>query len=246
MFTLEEGAGEPLLLVHGWGSDGHEWNPHVAALAERYRVIVPDLPGHGRSPALDRTTPRTIAAELARSLDEPVFAVGHSMGALVVTILAVEHPELVRAVVGLDPGYGVHPEWTQYLTPVLSGPDPVAAALEMVEWCFRPATPASVRTAHRRRVAGTPAHVLVQALAGIYTDADAIGLRPASEKYLARRRCPALSIWSEGDRARWEEPYATSVRWRGVGHYLHEERPEEFVDALVGWLTREAVPDGTA
>ncbi|WP_409470784.1 alpha/beta fold hydrolase [Streptomyces sp. HC307] len=44
-------AGAPaLLLVHGWGGDGREWSPHAEALAGRFRVVVPDLRGHGRSP----------------------------------------------------------------------------------------------------------------------------------------------------------------------------------------------------
>jgi pimeloyl-ACP methyl ester carboxylesterase len=237
VFRVEEGAGERLLLVHGWGSDGHEWDQHVAALAQRYRVIVPDLPGHGRSVPLARTVPRTIAAELAGALDGPVIAVGHSMGAQVVTILAVEYPELVRAVVGLDPGYGVLPAVAPYVSQVIDADDPVKAALAMVEWCFTPATPDAVRTAHRRRVAGTPPHVLSQALAGIFTDDDAIGMRPASEAYLVRRHCPVLSIWADAERAAWEEPFASTVlAWPGAGHYLHEERPDEFLAALTGWL----------
>lgn len=247
MFRVEAGSGEPLLLLHGWGSDGGEWGQHVAPLAERYRVIVPDLPGHGRSPALPRTTPRTIAAVLAAELDGPVVAVGHSMGAIVVNILAIEHPHLVRAIVGVDPGYGIQPVLAPYLAHVieeLGGEDPLPAALAMVEWCFTPETPEAVRDAHRKRVAATPPRVLEQALAGIFTDPDAIGLRPASEAYLVRRACPALSIWADADRAAWEQPFATVVHVAGAGHYLHEERPAAFLDAATTWL--EGARHGTA
>jgi pimeloyl-ACP methyl ester carboxylesterase len=247
MFRTDTGTGEPLLLLHGWGSDGGEWDQHVGPLAERYRVIVLDLPGHGGSPALPRTTPRTIAAALASELDGPVIAVGHSMGAIVVNILAIEHPDLVRAVVGVDPGYGIRPALAPYLAQVveaLGGDDPMTAALAMVEWCFTPETPEAVRDAHRKRVTSTPPAVLQQALAGIFTDADAIGLRPASEAYLARRACPALSIWADADRAAWEEPFATVVHVAGAGHYLHEERPTDFLDAVTTWL--EGARHGTA
>ncbi len=264
LFHTVEGAGEPLLLVHGWGSHGHEWDQHVAALAERHRVIVPDLRGHGRSPVPDHdNTPRAMAADLAELLEaevpgDPVVAVGHSMGAQVVSVLAVERPELVRAVVALDAGYGVLATIAPYLAQVvetLGGEDPIGAALAMEEWSFTPATPPAVRAAHRRSIAGTPPHVLAQAFAAIFTAPDAFGLRPASEKYLAGRRVPVLSVWADPDRAEWEEPLLTEpasrvVTWPGAGHYLHEERPAEFLTLLGEWLAalpaREAVRDGQA
>jgi pimeloyl-ACP methyl ester carboxylesterase len=199
-----------------------------------------------------------MAADLARFLDGPVIAVGHSMGAQVVSILAVERPEVVRAVVALDPGYGVPAPVQPYLTQVvdaLTGQDPISAALAMEEWCFTPATPPVVRAAHRRRIAATPPHVLAQALAGIFTDPDAIGFRAASEVYLTKRRCPVLSIWADPARADWERsllahPWSRSLNWPGAGHYLHEERPAQFLAALDGWLAaltpQEAVLDGQA
>ena len=45
------GSGPPLLLLHGRTGSGQIWMPHLDALGERYTVIVPDLPGHGRSTA---------------------------------------------------------------------------------------------------------------------------------------------------------------------------------------------------
>ena len=46
---LEAGAGEPLLLLHGWPTSSHLWRNVIPRLAERRRVIAPDLPGFGRS-----------------------------------------------------------------------------------------------------------------------------------------------------------------------------------------------------
>lgn len=43
------GSGPPLLLLHGMTRTGREWDPWLDELGERYTVIVPDLPGHGRS-----------------------------------------------------------------------------------------------------------------------------------------------------------------------------------------------------
>ena len=49
MYYEEHGQGEPLFLLHGFGGSGSAWEPWVTELAKRYRVIVPDLRGHGHS-----------------------------------------------------------------------------------------------------------------------------------------------------------------------------------------------------
>jgi pimeloyl-ACP methyl ester carboxylesterase len=50
---LQYGTGESLLLIHGKGSSGADWEFQVRALERHFRVIVPDLPGSGYSPAFD-------------------------------------------------------------------------------------------------------------------------------------------------------------------------------------------------
>jgi pimeloyl-ACP methyl ester carboxylesterase len=83
------GRGAPCLLVHGFASDGASWLPFISPLLHRYRFIMPDLRGFGRSRAvpLQASCPLTCyaqdLADVARSLalsDLPV--VGMSMGAL--------------------------------------------------------------------------------------------------------------------------------------------------------------------
>jgi pimeloyl-ACP methyl ester carboxylesterase len=102
-------------------------------------------------------------------------------------------------------------------------------------------TPPGLATWHRRRVMGMPQHVLAQAYAGMYTDADAFGTRLAAEAVLARRRCPTLALYSHEEPASWERglpapPGSTVVCWPGTGHYLHEEHPGDFVVVLRKWL----------
>jgi pimeloyl-ACP methyl ester carboxylesterase len=105
-----------VLLVHGWGSAARTFDVLAARLAERYRVIVPDLRGHGASPAgseRHRWTVRAMVgdlAALARSVERPLVAVGHSLGGQMVSTLAARYPELVAGLVVLDPAYGAGPE----------------------------------------------------------------------------------------------------------------------------------------
>lgn len=109
------GEGPTLLLLHGAGSATHSFRDLMPRLASRFRVIAPDLPGHGFS-----TTPgaraqslpgmaRAIAA-LLRALDAaPEIAVGHSAGAAVSARLALDKvidPKLIVALNGAFMPFG--------------------------------------------------------------------------------------------------------------------------------------------
>lgn len=252
----DDGTSErpPLLLVHGWGTDSHQWSWHIDALtAAGHRVIAPDLRGHGYSSVPETgNTPRAMAADLKALLDvlgvRQVVAIGHSMGAQVVSFLAVEHPDRVRALVAVDPGYGMSDDIARgfpRMVASLRGPRPHEAAEAIDEWCTNAATPAVVRRWHKRRLHGMAPHVLAEAMEAMFVAPDAIGARPASEEYLVRRTCPVLSIWSDAGRAAWEsrllkDPASRVVCWEGSSHRLHEERPAEFVHLVTGWLRRVA------
>ena len=106
------GDGEPLLLIHGLGSSTRDWETQVRCLAERYRVVAPDLRGHGRSdkPPGPYSIPLFAGdiAELMGSLDSvPAHVVGISLGGFVGFQLAVDHPELVRSLVVVNSAPGL-------------------------------------------------------------------------------------------------------------------------------------------
>ncbi|MGI5168171.1 alpha/beta fold hydrolase [Spirillospora sp. CA-253888] len=242
----------PLLLVHGFGADSHDWAFHIRGLvAAGHRVIAPDLRGHGYSSAPGTGyRPQDLAGDLARLLDllgiERVTAFGHSMGALVVSALAVEHPARVRALVCVDPGYGQPPEVAAMFPPMieaLRGDDPYSVALANDRWCYTPASPAWLREWHRRKILGTSPQALAQAFAAMYEGEGQFGVRPAADAYLARRDCPVLSCWSavQSASADWENglfkhPASRALAWPGGGHRLHAERPAEFLLVVNQWL----------
>ena len=98
------GAGQPLVLVHGLGGIIENWSALAPALAERHRVLVPDLPGHGRSAPLpeardiDALTEAVLAIADGEEIGGAVWF-GHSLGGLVAVRAAVLRPETVRGVV---------------------------------------------------------------------------------------------------------------------------------------------------
>ncbi|MFC4564659.1 alpha/beta fold hydrolase [Nocardiopsis mangrovi] len=262
MFYSDDGpaaAPRPLLLVHGWGADSHEWVQHLPGLAAGNRILAPDLRGHGYSGVPDQgNTPRAMAADLAALLDRartgPVAAVGHSMGGQVVGHLALERPDLVGAVVTVDPAYGygrgLAPAFTR-MAEELRGPDPIAAALALDAWDYTDDTPPWIRAWHTRRLLAARPHVLAESFAAMFAEPGAVGVRPASDAFVGRRRQPTLSFWSDAGRADWERavlahPRSRSVHRPGTGHRLHEEHPGDFVRDLLHWLGAPAPGPATA
>ena len=98
------GTGAPLLLVAGLAADNSYWVPVVDALAAKYRVILLDNRGSGRTTPLDAATGIGTMADdciaLVRHLGLPkVHLAGHSMGGMIVQDCAIRHPDLVDRIV---------------------------------------------------------------------------------------------------------------------------------------------------
>lgn len=102
------GSGQDLLLIHGTAAATHSWRDVLPILATRYRVIAPDMPGHGFTdlPPTSRLSLPGMAQALAallRTLEaQPVVAVGHSAGAAVALRLALDEKIVPRAIVSLN------------------------------------------------------------------------------------------------------------------------------------------------
>lgn len=103
-------AGEPLVCLHGVTAWGGHFAGLAAALGERYRVLAPDLLGHGSSPSEPPWRIVDHVDALAATL-EPVPAtwLGHSFGARLALEVAAAEPERVERLVLLDPAVVVPP-----------------------------------------------------------------------------------------------------------------------------------------
>jgi pimeloyl-[acyl-carrier protein] methyl ester esterase len=116
------GAGEPLLVLHGFAMHGGLFAPVLPALAAGHRVHVVDLPGHGRSPpvtpfTLDRVADAVRA--VVHGVGRPATVLGWSFGGQVALALARNHPDSVARLVLVctTPSFVTRPGWSCAMTP---------------------------------------------------------------------------------------------------------------------------------
>ena len=115
LYYRQAGSGDPVMLLHGFPETSFAWRKVVPALAERYTVIAPDLPGCGASDrpgsGYDKRTAASHLRELTRQLGfERINLVSHDVGMMVGYAYACAYPETVRRLVLMEaalPGLGL-------------------------------------------------------------------------------------------------------------------------------------------
>ncbi len=167
------GAGPPLLLVNGYAATGDDWDPSfLAALAERFELILPDNPGLGGSDPLAGTLSiEAMAAGLLGLLEalevEEAFVAGWSMGGYQAQVLAERAPERVGglALIGTHRGPGAavgDAEVWRKLTDHVSPPS--VQASQLISILFPPEQAAEVEREFGEDVAAARAAMSVPVL----------------------------------------------------------------------------------
>jgi len=251
------GEGPPLVLVHGLGGAASNWTELAPLLRERFRLLVPDLPGHGGSTALpavsglepfaDRVA---IVAEREGMLPAPV--VGHSLGGMVVLRLALRRPDAVEAVVlASAAGLSIGGLWGRQLLSVVTVVRPGRLAARYRTWVSR-------SQLLRRLVFGfvsvaDPVGLTEEAVEGflgaqlLHTDVGSAWQalrRDDPRQELEAVRCPVLVLWGAEDvQLPLDDAFEYTRRLRarlrvipGCGHLLIAERPEPCADAIETFL----------
>jgi pimeloyl-ACP methyl ester carboxylesterase len=244
------GAGEPLVLIHGFSLDTRVWDAQWEALARRHRVIRYDMRGFGRSP-LPEGEAYAHQDDLRALLDglgiASAIVLGHSTGGSVALDFAVTYPESVRALVlfgSIAAGFDYSPEFAGALGSIFAAAqaDGIPAAREI--WLRLLALQPREDPSAKARLD----QIVCDYSGWHWVNADpARVLDPPAIQRLDAIRCPTLTLLGErevpdcfriADLVNSAVPGSERIILPNAGHMANMEAPGRFNDAVLGFITR--------
>jgi pimeloyl-ACP methyl ester carboxylesterase len=253
---FDVGAGEPVLLLHGFPDDALIWGEQLKALvAAGYRCIVPDLRGYGESDApVDRTAYRAseVVADLIGLLDHlalpHVSLIGHDWGSVIGWILVGNHADRVKRYVALSVGHpnayaraGLRQKLKGYYIFIFKTP-------RFAEWALLRNNGAALR---RIAPSEAVANHWVESMQRPGRLTAALNYYRANGWWLGylaspRIHVPVLGVWSDQDVALAEDQMVNSARymaadWRyqrveGAAHWLMVSRAAQVNAMILSYL----------
>lgn len=270
--VVDEGDGdEVLLLIHGMAGSAQTWRSVLPQLAKKYRVIAPDLLGHGQS-----SKPRTdyslgaFAVGLRDLLDElgveSATVVGQSLGGGVAMQFLYQHPDYCRRLVlissgGLGPDVGLilrllAAPGAEFVMPVIA-PSPVLRAGNAVKsWLssagLRSPRGAEMWSAYSSFGDGETRQAFLRTLRSVV---DYRGQAVSALNRLnLREGLPILAIWGEDDKiipvdhgyaALEARPDCRLEILPGVGHFAQVEAPDKVIELLDEFISTTEPADSS-
>jgi pimeloyl-ACP methyl ester carboxylesterase len=263
---LTEGAGWPLLLLHGAWENAVDWHWVLPELAQRYLVLAPDLPGTNEDDLVSDKSPDYYAGFIGQFLDalglHQAILVGNSLGGLAAIRFAATTSDRVAAVVLVD-SVGLGPE----ISPIARMPALPGVGESMMLWAMTPwgamqrtwsraclyfAHPSlapSEWLAEQNRLARRP-RFLSHWLDVYRSIIGPQGQRVVVLDQLDGLEMPSLVVWGEQDRAlpvsQGQEaakrlPQGQLALISDCGHLPQLERPDEFVHTVSSFLAKAVV-----
>ena len=265
---LDEGQGEVVLLLHGMAGSSATWRSVIGPLSRKYRVIAPDLIGHGQSdkPRSDYSL-GAFAVFLRDLLDElgvtSATIVGHSLGGGVAMQFTYQHPDYCQRLILISSGgLGQEVGWAlrllsapgaELILPIIA-PSPVLAGGEKVRsWLarFGIQTPRGdeIWSAYSSFADKETRHSFLRTLRSV------VDYRGQSVSALNRlgvkADTPTMAIWGDQDAiipvehafaAHEARPGTRLEVLTGVGHFPQVEKPTEVVDLIDDFIARDSIP----
>jgi 4,5:9,10-diseco-3-hydroxy-5,9,17-trioxoandrosta-1(10),2-diene-4-oate hydrolase len=272
MFVAEAGDGPPIVLLHGGGpgaSGVSNYSRNIDSLAEHFRVIVPDLPGYGRSAkGVDQSDPFGYLADMLRGLLEELgigtaCLVGNSYGGAAALRLALDAPQRVGKLVLMGPGgigttRGVPTAGLKSLLAYYGGDGPSRDKLETFIRSYLVYEGACVPDSliDTRYAASVDPEVVADP--PLRRPSGPTALRTlwrmdlTRDKRLKRLQTPTLVLWGRDDKVNRPSggpmlvnlmPNAELVMTSRTGHWMQWERADLFNRMAIDFLSAPSVFD---
>ncbi|HBC43485.1 MAG TPA: alpha/beta hydrolase [Pseudanabaena sp.] len=258
----------PILLIHGFGAAMDQWRDNIPALAAEHTVYTIDLLGFGASekPPTDYSIYLWVEQVLSfwqKFVGAPMIIVGNSIGALVATIAASNHPEIAEGVVtislpDIEAFQALVPKWLQPLERAVKAivnaifikplfylfrqPWMIRFVLKAIVYCDRSRVDDQLveiiaKPARDRQAA--------EAFARLNRSINQPNYSPSLTQALSKLQVPLLILWgsrdrlippSEGKRLVRYAANASLVYLENVGHCAHDDSPERVNHEILTWL----------
>ena len=263
-------AGEgalPVVLIHGLGTSAEIWRFNIDALASRYRVYVPDLPGFGRTEEANQMTysPEAYSGFLWGFMNvlgiRRAALVGHSLGGGIVLRTVLDHPERVERMIlvssaglGREISLPLRLASLPFFERVFFKPPLWVFKLFLRRHVYDPAviTPEFARLYYELFFQPKAIHAFAEILRAICTLRGARpGILEPIRKGLETIFTPTLVIWGRQDRilpssqafdAAARIPRASLHVFTHCGHMPNVEYPEEFNRIVLDFLQEDRGP----
>jgi pimeloyl-ACP methyl ester carboxylesterase len=257
-----------ILLLHGFPTSSHMFRNLIPALADRYHVVAPDLPGFGFSDAPDRKLFRYTFENLAKTIDGFTQTIGldrfalyvFDYGAPVGLRLALAHPERITAIIsqngnayeeGLSQGWNpIQKYWKEpttenraalreFLTP--------EATKSQYLYGVKDATLVAPETYELdSALLARPGNDEIQLDLSL-DYASNVTLYPKFQEYFRTRKPPLLAVWGKSDpfflppgaEAFKRDNPSAEVRFYDTGHFALETHAQEIAAAIRDFLGRK-------
>ena len=258
----DEGDGEVLLLIHGMAGSSETWRSVIPPLSKKFRVVAPDLLGHGES-----AKPRTdyslgaFAVWLRDFLDElgvsRATVVGHSLGGGVAMQFVYQHPDYAQRLIlissgGLGPDVGwvlrlLSAPGAEFVLPIVAPPPVLSVGNKLRSWMkgagIRSPRGAELWSAYSSLSDGQTRQSFLRTLRSVVDyRGQAVS---ALNRLRLREDLPVMAIWGERDgiipvaHAYAAHEARTDARLEvlpDVGHFAQVEAPEQVVELIEDFI----------
>ena len=244
------GEGEPLIIMHGLMGMLDNWQAPARLLEDTYQCILVDMRNHGRSPNDESHNYSVMAADILELMDdlglESSYILGHSMGGKVAIKLAQENPIRVKKLILADIGPKFYPIHHQDVLAALRAVplDQIErrtdAESHMEKHLSEPGVRQFLMKSLYRPEKGkfdwrfnlksieTNIHHVGEALEELDYEGDSLFIRGGNSDYILDEDWPDIKMLF---------PNSYLITIKDAGHWLHAEKPGEFVSAIKDFLS---------